>query len=173
MPDSVTFEITLNLQDLAAYRQISEDDWDSSPITFTQAVVDRAAHMLVEQLATDDALRQARDKAVRMIAADYAADRVRAVLEQPVRSTNAYGEPTGPETSVTELIDKEIKKQLVRTDARHDRTSVLEKVIRETVNARLEVDLRAAFDRARTEMLDAAAEVGKKALQAAVSKAFT
>lgn len=175
MPDKITFTIELNLQDLAAYRQIGEEDWAAEPVSFTQAVVDQAARQLVSALATDKALIDARDKAVHMIASDYAAQRVTAVLEGPVRATNTYGEPTGAATTVTELIDAEIKKQLGSNSGsfRDGSPTTLMRVIRETVNGRLEGDLRTAFDKARTEMLNAAAEVGKKALQAAVSRAFT
>ncbi len=174
MADTIKFEVEIKLQDLAAYRQTGEESWSAEPISFSQAVVAETARQLAAKLITERDLREVRDRTLTQMVAQFAVARLEAVLAAPVRATNTYGEFTGAETTVTALVEAEILKQLQHKGGNYNSPrSVLDRVISETVNVRLETDLKAAFNTARTEMLNAAAEVGKKALQAAVSKAFT
>jgi hypothetical protein len=119
-------------------------------------------------------VEQVKSEEMRQLVRMHVAGRIGEMLAEPLTVPGDSWSSPGRTVTLHELIDEEIKKQLtVTNNMRHTgEQNVLTRVIRETVNTRLETDLKAAFDKARNEMLNAAAEVGKKALQAAVGKAF-
>lgn len=173
MPDTIKVEVEIDLNDLrrSHMRQVSEDDWVEEPWTISQAVVEIAAARLVEELGKDEQLRKVRDEVTRDVVRRHVLSRLEKVLTEPITvGTGRYGEHIST-TTLTELIDQEIKQQLVVSQNLSRQDSTLVRVIRETVNARLTTDLNAAFLTARDAMLKAAQDAGAAALRAAVTKA--
>lgn len=173
MTDSITCTVTIDLADLHSYTQVGEEDWGDEPVSLADAVVAAASRRLITELVKDELLTKIRDKITDELVRVEVEKRIEVALSKPVRKTNQWGEPNGPAVTITDMLDAEIHSQLTaKTDRYGNTTSVLDRVIKECVNARLEADLKAAFGTARQAMLDAAAEVGKKAMAAAVAKAI-
>lgn len=175
MSTSITVQVEINLDDLPRYRRVGEDDYEPEPWTISQAVVERAAWLLVNELSKDTVLRKISDEVSREVIRQHVVSRLEKVLTEPITvSTGRYGDQIKT-TTVTEVIDQEIKDQLVvnRNGSGYGGVpSVLNQVISANVNARLTNDLNEAFLSARKAMLEAATEAGKKALAAAVGKAM-
>lgn len=174
MSDTIKVELEISLQDVtrSRIRQVGEDDWEEVPWTWSQAVVEEGARQLVTKLGGDEPLNKAISEVVRDTVRRHVISRLEQVLTEPIVVTHGtYGERTKA-TTVTEVIDEEIKRQLMANRGHHGGSpSVLEQVIRTEVSTRLDADLREAFQTARNAMLKAAQEAGSKALIAAVAKA--
>lgn len=175
MPDSLKVEVEVDLTNLPRYRRVGEDDYEPEPMTLSQAIVERAAILLVEQLGKDEQLRKITDAVTRETIRQHVISRLEKLLTEPITiSHGRYGDSTTT-TTVTEVIDQEIKEQLTvsRNGSGYGGVpSVLNQVINANVNARLTADLNEAFLTARKAMIEAATEAGKKALAAAVGKAL-
>lgn len=175
MSDKIKVEVELDLQDLAVFRQVGEEDWSGTPVSITEAVVRLAAQQITKAAldeATQGSLR-ARVEAIQSeVIREMVSEKVEKALAQGVQRTNDYGTPIGEAIPLTELIDKEIKRQLVHSGrGSYGSKTVLDSVIEANVNHRLTADLNAAFLTARDAMLKAAQDAGAAALRAAVTKA--
>ncbi len=173
MTDSITCTVTIDLQDLHSYTQVGEDEWRDQPSSLSDAVVSAAAQHLVKELVKDALLTKIRDQITKEVVKAEVEKHMADVLAKPIRKTDDWGNSTGPEVTITEMIDAQITKQLTRGRDRYgnDRT-VLDAAIAELVNARLQTDLAAAFATARNAMIEAATEAGQVALKKAVAVAL-
>lgn len=172
--DKITVQVEIDLQDLHTYTQTGEETYHDQPVSLSDAVVAAAARQLLAQT------REARQQVEREVARAHRAiiearvsEWIEAKLAAGVQPTNSWGEPSGPSKPLSALIDAEIKAQLKvgSRDRFGGNESVVDRVIKEQVNARLTQELNAAFATAKQAMLDAAQQAGAKALAAAVAKA--
>lgn len=178
MADTIKVEVELDLSALGRYRQISEDDYEHTPVSITEAVVHEAARQIMEATKADVAkeVRElVRKEWAAAITATVSAELERAMLA-PLQRTSEWGEPVGAPTSLKEVILAEMTRQLTVHDGRQGfggsgKESTVVRVIKEQVNAALTKDLQAAFNTARDAMLKAAQDAGAAALRAAVTKA--
>lgn len=178
MGDKIKVEVELDLQDLHRYTQTGEEEFFHRPVSITEAVVHAAATQ-VTAAAKEAIVLEVRElvrKEYREAITTTVAAELERALNAPLQRTSEWGEPVGAPTSLRAVIENEITKQLTVHDGRNSfhgsgKETVVVRVIKEQVNARLTQDLTAAFNTARDAMLKAAQDAGAAALRAAVTKA--
>ncbi|WP_441251156.1 hypothetical protein [Kitasatospora sp. McL0602] len=128
-------EITLDT--LVAKTVAFDEDGDAYE-TGEKTVGHLVAEQLVERLVKDSSWPSLREQ-VMQIRAEVIRERVTplvdAALTRPLRKTNSYGEPVGPETTLSELIVADAQKWLSAPADRHrsDAGTLLDKAIRTEV----------------------------------------
>lgn len=138
------------------------------PVTLLEAIVDRAAHQLVQKIIRGsfewhDSLRDyvydVREQMVR----DAIGPMVQAALDEPLQRTNSWGDPIGDprtiRTVVADTVVAEAKEALGVGKARHARQpTVLERLVAETVPAVLTKELAAEVAEAKATLRGAVAK---------------
>jgi hypothetical protein len=153
--DEVT--LTTVIGDIVEYDEYDEDG-DAS-VTGHKTVADLVATQIVDRLIKDadrwpslrERVTQIRDEVIR----ERVTPSVEAALTRPIRKTNRYGEPTGAETTLSELIVDEARKVLTEPadKYRSEKGSVLQHAIRTEVKAAFDAEIAAAVKKAREDVI--------------------
>lgn len=119
-------------------------------------LADNIAHQLVEKFSRSDLYDGFRDRVQRIRDEEIRAQLAPAIAEalaNPIRRTNSYGEQTGPDTTLREVIVDEARKWMdTRQEQRYgDRstTTNLQAMIRTAVEDAFKVELAEAVKEAR------------------------
>jgi hypothetical protein len=169
-------EITLD----TIVAQTFEYDEDGDPIaTGGTSVAQLVADRIVKQVIGDtdrypslkERVTQIRDEEIR--AAIRPA--VQEAISRPIKRTNSYGEPTGPETTLSEVITDEARKYLASypDSYNRDKGTVLQQTIRAAVKKAFDTEIADVVKKVRA---DVAAQIGATAseqITAAAMKALT
>lgn len=162
-------EVTLASIVDQSYRQIGEDDWTAEGVTLGEIVATKIVERLVADHDRWDTIRrrvtEVRDETIR----EAVAPKVAEAISAPVRMTNTYGEPTGAETTLTELIVKEARETLTRRSDYGRGPSNLEKEIQKAVTAAFHNEVAAEVKKVR----DAVASQLAGSVGAEIQKAIT
>lgn len=94
-------------------------------------------------------------------------------LQNPIRKTNSWGEPSGGETTLRDVIMDEAKKAWAPSRSGYnDREKSIEQVVAEQVRKHLHGDVEKAVKAAQTAALKAIGDIAGAPLVEAVSKAL-
>ncbi|MEV5944827.1 hypothetical protein [Streptomyces sp. NPDC051994] len=130
-------------------------DEDGDPYTEGHRTVgDLVAAQIVERLVKDDQWKRLREQVL-----DIRKEEIRAAVRpsideaiaRPIYKTNGYGERTGQETTLAELISDEARKQLAEPVDRYrtEKGTVLQQAIRAEVKKAFETEIADAVQKAR------------------------
>lgn len=126
-------------------------------------LVDRAASTTEYKQSITDRVRAIRDEEIRAQLSPIIAD----ALIKPLKKTNSYGEATGPETTLRELISADVKKFLSEKDDRYrDTRTRLETMIRNAVETLFKNEIAQAVKDAKDAV---AVEMGSKVAEVVAS----
>lgn len=127
--------ITLASEIDGAYVQTGEEEWQHRPLTVGDLVADKIVTALRDDTEQWYGLKTRytaiRDELIRETVAPQVAE----AINKPLRITNSFGEHTGAETSLTELIVKEARESLNRKGDYGRGTSSLQDHITKAVEA--------------------------------------
>ncbi|GAA0632471.1 hypothetical protein GCM10010174_61920 [Kutzneria viridogrisea] len=165
--------ITVTLADPIGYRQVDTGDgYRDEPITLASALLDRLEHRFAADFA-----RWGKELLAERLSAhidSVAADIVATAVDTPVRRTNTWGEPCGPETTVRDLIHSEVRSWLTTTSngaGRRAETN-LDTLLQRHVQRELGGEMLAAIAEGKATVLDSisahASEVFTSVLRKAV-----
>jgi len=177
--DAIHVEIDPHATLPERYLGADEDGPRYGPMSLYDAIICEAAHRLVEDAKKDglkedyrsltEHVRQLRDEEIRAAVAPE----IEAALSKPLRKTNQYGEATGADTTLREMIGEEVRKQLAAPADRYDRKeTVLQRVIKEEVDRALTDELKTALAAGKSEVLAAVRKRGTEVIEEAVRKAL-
>ena len=185
--EPIQVEVTLDLDKHihATYRQVSEDDYEPVPATLESLVLDEAARQLLRQLTAGErwndettAKNELRGR-VREITDGEIRARIVPLIDEAlaasIRQTNTFGEPTGPATTLRDLILEEVKAAVKEITAPAGRDgygsrkpSVLADLVAQEVGAAFTKEVKAELDKAKAEVLEAVRAKGAEVLAATV-----
>lgn len=159
MSEPVKIELELNLDAyLVAYRGMGRDGEEIvAPQTIEEIIIERAALGLLQQVAGDrDSLTPLRER-VRRITDDEIRERVAPQIEtalaHPFRRSNAYGEPTGAETTLREEVVRVATEYLSKPTGRYDKQqTAVESFIAGEVKKAVDAELKDALKAAKAEV---------------------
>jgi hypothetical protein len=151
-------KLTIDLDETGYPTTWSGDPDDDGQYTGTiqHAIVAEAARQYRQHIGNEIVsdirreIKAAREEAIREAMTPIVAE----AMAAPIRKTNHYGEPTGPETTLRELVIEEVKKFLSEPtgDAyARDRKSLAQKLVAEEVNRVVSAELKAAINEAKVE----------------------
>ena len=114
-----------------------------------------------------DRVRAITDEEIR----NHVTDAIRDALNGEIRRTNMYGEPQGEPTTLRALIGQEATKALGKDSGGYPhRETVLQKLIREQVEAALKAELAEAIKEERAKVVAAVREQAGQLIAEAVTK---
>lgn len=162
------FQIVLTLDTSVGY------DYDDEPISLGDKVVNKLVRNLTEKF---EAQAKAQLNAALAVAIEAkATELVDAAIEQPFQKTNNWGEPTGPATTLRDLIDEKIKAFLTARVDSYPRTgsqAYISNLVGNKVAAEMEKEFKEAIQQGKEQLLTAvkgrAAEVISEAMRRAVN----
>lgn len=175
-PMTINVELGLTLDTPVDYRhrQVGEEEWATRPVSLIEAILDRAALHLVDQLAKAPTYRGWKEVVHDRILSAID-ERVTPILDEafaaPLPLTNGFGEPTGKTTTLRELIVAEAHKQLKVNAGRLDGKTPLMKVLEEVTERALTADLKAEVDAAKEQLRAAMKDAAAAVLGSAMAKA--
>lgn len=120
---------------------------------------DLVAHQLVTKFAKSDSyaglterVRTIRDEEIRKLLEPALAE----AFQAPIHATNSYGEKTGASTTLRELIMIEARKLVSQPADRswNEKTTVLQKAIREQVDAAFKAEIAEAVKEAKAAVVE-------------------
>lgn len=180
--EDITVEFRIGLDTVIGqhYTQTGPDDYSTEPMTFADAVVERAALMLVKQLIVDregySSLRSRAEAVIDTIVREKVEPIVVALIDGETPITNQFGEPTGSTITMRERIEKAGTVLLTKSSdpyARGGGKSLIDKIADEAAERALTKDLSAAVAEAKATLLATltqnAASVMTKAISDAIS----
>ena len=144
-------DITLNtvVADVVAY------DEDGDPYTEgSKTVADLVAEQIVARLVKDDQWPSLREHVTNIRKEEIRAavrPSIDEALARPIYKTNGYGERTGAETTLAEIIADEARKQLAEPVDRYrtEKGTVLQQAVRAEVKKAFETEIADAVKAAR------------------------
>lgn len=152
--------------------------------TFEEAVAAAAARQLLHYYVADEAgdsrrvptdlERRIRDEVLAKIeeeARAAAPDVVRELLEQGVRRTNTWGDPSGELVSLKTVIAEEVRKELTVSSG-HRADTALSKLLKEEVERELKGELKGAVEEAKAVVVRAVGKEAREALEGALRKSM-
>ncbi|MGW4695193.1 hypothetical protein ACWEO1_22755 [Kitasatospora cineracea] len=149
-------EITLNtvVGDIVEY----DEDGDANVVGH-KTVADLVADRIVERLVRDtDRWPSLRERVIQIRNEEIRAQvrpSIEAALTRPIRKTNTYGEPVGPETTLSELISEETRKYISEPADKYrtEKGTVLQAAVRAEVKAAVAEQVAAAVAGFKGELL--------------------
>jgi hypothetical protein len=161
-------EITLDTVVSERYTQTGEEDYDAGPVTLAELVAEIIADRAIKEGLKDgyqslvSRVADIRDQVIREKVEPIVDD----ALTKPFRRTNTYGDPTGKETNLKEIIIDDVGKQL-STGAgvphrSYDSEPPLKKFIRNEIEGTLRKDLSEALNTERKKVITAVRAEGTK-----------
>lgn len=147
----------LTLDTLVAKTIAYDEDGDAYE-TGEKTVGHLVAEQIVDRLVRDNSWPGLREQATQIRAEEIRAQvapAIEAALARPTRRTNAYGEPVGAETTLSELISDEARKVLTEPADRYrsEKGSVLQNAIRTEVKKAFDAEIAAAVKQAREDVI--------------------
>lgn len=161
-PIELTFSLDID-QYLVRFNGYDQDGEEVvEPQTLEDVLLERAAAMLSTRVAKDvtkelsTRLRQITDEAIRTQVVPI----VEKTLATPFRRSNAYGEPSGPETTMRDEIVRVATEYLTKpADNYHsERGTAVQAFIKAEVEKAMKAELKAALDEAKTQVRTAVTE---------------
>lgn len=150
-----------------------EGGYDSAPLTLGEAVADRIA----ERLTKDDRYPTLRDEVLQLRKEEVLRRLepiVTEAINRPVQRTNTFGDVVGGPTSLTDLIVKEARDYLSKSDGYSNRETVLQKTVREAVDKAIKKELAAVVAEEKEKVVAAvrakAAELIAEAVKQGVGR---
>lgn len=141
-----------------------DEDGDLVSSGKEKTVADLVADRIVERLVRDDRYPRLKDRVTEIRDEEIRAA-IRPAIEQavtrPIRKTNSWGEPTGQETTLSEVIVDEARKFMKEPADKYRREdgTVLQKLVRDEVHKAFATEIADAVKQAR-EMV--ATQLGDK-----------
>lgn len=174
----VEFDLSLSTAVDTSYRQTSEEDYATGPVTVLDLVVREVAAQVVSRFTSND-----RDEMRRAFTAAIA-DEVRAsvapviskMFDLPLTPTNEWGEPTGVPSSLRSLILAQAEKALeLKAPSRFDRGtgSPLYELLAGVTERAMAKELADELAAARLSIRERVSNVTAEVLAATVTKALT
>lgn len=162
------FQIVLTLDTNVGY------DYNDEPISLGDKVIAKLVRNLTDKF---EAQAKSQLNAALAVAIEAkATELVDAAIEQPFQKTNTWGEPTGPATTLRELIDEKIKAFLTARVDSYPRTgsqAYIQNLVGNKVAAEMEKEFKEAVQQGKEQVLAAvknrAAEVISEAMRRAVN----
>jgi hypothetical protein len=169
-------KITIDLAETGYPMGYDGDDESYPTGTIQEAILAEVALQVrakigdVERLAIGEIHKEIREARLDVIR-DRLDEEIVTALAEPIRKTNIYGEPTGPETTLKQLVIEEVKSYLeekVGIDgySGRDRVTRVQKFVQEEVDKVITRELRAEMAKAK----EAAVEVVRGAVTDVVEK---
>jgi hypothetical protein len=171
-------KITIDLAETGYPMEKWSGDPDESPSptgTIQEAIVAEVAQQVrieigdVERLAIAEVHKEIRETRLDVIR-DRLDEEIATALAEPIRKTNIYGEPTGPETTLKQLVIEEVRDYLEeKVGDRYsssNRVTRAQQFIQEEVDKVVTRELRAEMAKAK----EAAVEVVRGAVTDVVEK---
>lgn len=157
--------ITVQVDDISLATTVAEIvafDEDGNPYpSGERTVADLVADQIMARLLKDSGWRTLAEQVQAIREEEIRAavrPQIEEALQRPIRKTNIYGEPTGAETTLTEVIVEEARKALnAPTDSYGRRETFLEKTVAAEVKKALSAEITDAVKKAREQV---AAEIG-------------
>lgn len=176
-PIVVNFSVGLDTEIRETYQQVNADgDYaPTGPFTLLDAIVAEAAHQLVTKIIRDSNRYGEMREAVSRIRAEMIRERIAPMLDEvfdkPAQLTNGYGERTGKEVTLRELVIEAARKEMKHTNARsdYDRTA-FDKALATTVPDVLTKELSAEIAEAKKTLRTQIREASMSAIAAAITK---
>lgn len=177
---AIHVEIDPQLQLPERYLGTGEDGPQYGPMSLYDAIIETAAEKLVKRVTTEDGLkegylslvervRRIRDEMIREAIAPVIAE----ALAAPLAKTNEYGETTGPETTLRELIVKKSRDQLQQSKDRYGKPlTILSQIMYDEIGSALDKELREAITEAKAEVLVTLREQGARVIADTMKKAL-
>lgn len=147
----------LTLDTIVAKTVAYDEDGDAYE-TGEKTVGHLVAEQIVDRLVKDDQWPRLREQVLTIRAEEIrtqVAPAIETALTKPIRKTNGYGEHTGAETTLSELIADEARKQLTEPVDRYrsEKGSLLQNAIRAEVKKAFEAEIAAAVRKAREDVI--------------------
>lgn len=131
-----------------------DEDGDLVSSGKEKTVADLVADRIVEKLVRDDRYPRLKDRVTEIRDEEIRAA-IRPAIEQavtrPIRKTNSWGEPTGQETTLSEVIVDEARKFMKEPADKYRREdgTVLQKLVRDEVHKAFGAEIADAVKQAR------------------------
>lgn len=158
-------DLTTVVGDEIAYYNPDTDETEHRPRTLGDLVAEKLANKIYAETDYNgrlDLMKQARAERAAIIQ-EKVEPIIADALTGPIRLTNTFGEPTGPETTLNALIVAEAKKVVGGNRSDHGRGSTLaQRLVADAVGAAFTAELRAVLD---TEKAKVVAAVRAKAAE--------
>lgn len=124
-----------------------------------KTLADLVAEKLAARLTKDDQYPRLRELVDRIRTEEIQAaikPAIEAAIAKPIRKTNSWGESTGQETTLTELVVSEVRNVLEKRDS-YDRAAptFVQKIIRDEVTRALSQELKEAIAAEKTKVVAA------------------
>lgn len=141
---------SVDLTSVVGGKTVHYDEETGDYITEDQTLADLVSEQIVRRITKDDEwphlrtrVTDIRDEEIR----SRVAPAVEAVMAEPIRKTNTYGEATGASTTMRELILDEAKKYMEKPADQYSRNggTVLQKWVREEVEKTIKTELAAVL----------------------------
>lgn len=175
-PIVVNFPVSLDTELRSRYSQTSDGEYvEHGTYTLLDAIVDSAAGQLVAKVVKDDAAYGQLRTSVKDIRNEMIRERIAPMLDEvfgtPTQLTNVYGERTGKEVTLRELVIETARSQMKRTNARsdYDRTAFDKALSAATVDV-LTAELSAEIAEAKKQLREQIHAVSLNAIATAITK---
>lgn len=150
------------------------DTYKAGEKTVAVLVAEQIADRLVKDArwpGLRERVTQVRDEEIRSRVAPL----IEAALSRPLRVTNSYGEATGKETTLSELISAEAQKQLTKSGDAYDRNrgSIVSQLIAAEVKKAFQDDIAGAVKQARDAVAKQIGATASSQITAAAMQALT
>ncbi len=155
-----------------------DEDGDTYETGQRHTVADLVAAQIVERLVKDEQYPSLRDLVMQVRKEEIRAavrPSIDEALARPIYKTNTYGERTGTETTLAELIADEARKQLSEPVDRysHGKGTVLQQAIRTEVQAAFKAEIAEAVKQVRTQVAGELSGTFAEQLTKAVATGFS
>jgi hypothetical protein len=160
---------------LARYGATVNEDGDREviPMTLEDIVVDRTVRLLFEKAMKDDSYRGLRSRVqdvAREEIVSVVSPMITEALASPFRKVSSYGEATGPEITLREVIVEEVRAYLTKSPG-YDRRTAVQTFIAEEVKSVVSKELKSTLDAAKAEVFGAVKANAASMIADAVRKA--
>lgn len=159
--------------------QVGANWEDGEPITLGDLVVKG----IIDQMSANQEVWRPLRERVDMIRNEEIREALRPsiekALEAPLRRTTNYGEPTGPETTLREIIVDEVRSELSKSKASNDSRyggtgrSLIGDIVHAEVERQLAGDLRKAVEDAKTDLVATVRAKGAEVITETIKRAIT
>jgi hypothetical protein len=147
--------------------------WSDEKVA-ADAIVDRAAKMLVDSHELRTEVRRRVDKLADDEILRWLGDLIEEALTEPLQPTDAFGSPMGEPTTLRDLILKRVEKELSteksRSTFRNSRNTLLTEIVEREVLKVVGDDLRETMNVARTQVREAVQAKGAEVLAETIQR---
>lgn len=180
---TIHFDLPLDTNLPATYQQVGEGDYISSPATVLDAVLDRAARIVADDVLRHIGFHRSYDAGISTLYHSLVeprvdallAERVDAALQQSLRPERKVGEPDADPIPLEAWIAQKIDKYLKEADSKSGygpRPSRLDKAIEQCLGSDTQRALDAAMKDAKAQALAAFSQVAEQKLGEALRQSI-